>query len=430
MTNGEPIDRYIDCTKLNCTERIDQAFQAETKAEIDAFIGRFGLPLGFRLVYTPTRRAERIGMAGQNWLIYDQYLGQTMNLLNRIFIEATGPHAGLTYFHKYFAERSLDLGCPVLGVAFANIYHEGRDILKSRRIDEAWRGAMTVVNESFAIYHELGHEIFDLDHSYVRFLKGHVAELIRHRRESFTAETSESVLARYAVVDPATYHHIDFETFKANTILAYESEYGKKVRATYLAQIDNPDTAVELFCDAVAVDGALARAEGLLPLERAIRAIYIGSYHLKTMSYVDWHCLQILHHKTTWDVLERHDQSQLQSIQVRTHCLKSHLLFAYESRLHETDVHDVEARSKEMERMLMLDQKRYYETILDPVGSFMRFVGKDGQLDDFAEQILEDFPDRGDAEMTQLVATLAILQQTGWPATLVNAQFEAALQTT
>ena len=59
MTIREPIDRYISSTKLNCPERVDQAFAARTKANIDDFVGRLGIPLGFKLVYTPTRRADR-----------------------------------------------------------------------------------------------------------------------------------------------------------------------------------------------------------------------------------------------------------------------------------------------------------------------------------------------------------------------------------
>ena len=178
------------------------------------------------------------------------------------------------------------------------------------------------------------------------------------------------------------------------------------------------------------MDGSLARTEGFIPIERAIRAIYIGSYHLRTMALVDWHCLQLLHYGAKQHELEERDQRQLQRIQVRNHLLKAYLLLSYEEQLHRQGARDIEARTREMERTLLLDQNRYYEAILDPVGGFLSFIGKDGQLEDFAGRVLENFPDRDDADMTHLTATLAILQQTGWPASLVQGQIEAALLAT
>ena len=425
MTGADLLDRYIRQAKLNCEERVIEQFYAELKGSVfDTFVAHFQLKVGFRVVYSPSRRTERLTVADENWLVYDQYLGQTFSTLNRILLETDGERPAIVYFHKYVAERALEYGCPELGVHFANFFHSQREATRGSGKPNPSRLAYTITQERFAIFHELGHVLQMSGHDFVGVFSSIVAETIEEHRSQFTSATLETMIQKFREASPAAYHDQDLEEFLSDLTEYYTSDNGQEDRSSYLRALDDPETASELFCDFLAVEFALLSLAGSTEeIEEAIRALYVGSYHLKTLTYVDWHLEHVLLRKTPVEIIMAQDRRRIQAIQARNHCLKSHLLFIYGMRLQAAGTADVDGLVAVLQETLMMDQRRYYERIFDPVGKLLSFVTEAGRLDELAAEALKRLATISAPDEQNLIANLAILKNTGWPLSFAARHF-------
>lgn len=417
MIGTNLIDLYIRETKLNCEERISEPLYAALRGSVfDVFVDRFQLKAGFRVVYSPSRRAERLIFSDETWLIYDQYLGQTLNTLNRILIETTGDHPAIVYFNKYIAERCVEYGCPTLGIYLSNFFRQGREATRGSGKPDPLRLAYTIMQEQFAIFHELAHEAQGSNHNSVTTLASIVAENIEERRQWFTSTDQETLIKDFRECSSAAYHDQNLEDFLSEVLEFYSSESGEENRKGYLRALDDPETARELFCDFLATEFVLQSVgNSAQDIDSAIRALYVGSYHLKTLTYVDFHLEHLLLHKTPAPLKASYNYHRIQTIQVRNHCFKSHLLFIYGSRLRATGTADVDELVSDLNETLMMDQKLYYERIFDPMAKLLGFVSEAGRLEELALESLKPLEEVGDPGEVNLIANLVILQNTGWP---------------
>lgn len=421
MTGTDLIDRYIRQTKLNCEERIVETVYAALKGSVfDTFVDHFKLQVGFRVVYSPSRRAERIVVADKAWLIYDQYLGQTLSTLNRVLFETEGERPAIVYFHKYIAERTLEYGCPKLGIHFANFFQHQREATRGSGVPDPSRIAYTITQERFAIFHELGHELQNSGHDFVGMFASIVAENIEERRNWYTSTTLETMTQDFRKGNSAAYHDENLETFLAELAEFHSSKHGQEERSSYLRALDDPETASELFCDFLAAEFSLLSLGGSAKeIEQAIRALYVGSYHLKTLIYVDWYLEHILLRKTPVELKMAQDRSRIQAIQARNHCFRSHLLFIYGVRLRAAGTDDVDNLVSALSETLMVEQRRYYERIFDPVSKLLSFVSEAGRLDELAAEALGSLETVGSPDEMDLIVNLTILKNTGWPLSFI-----------
>ncbi|WP_373928743.1 hypothetical protein QTN93_01155 [Sphingomonas aerolata] len=221
---GSSIDRYISQAKLNHPEQVNEEMYELLVGDIFQMVVKHcGLSTNLKFVFTPSRRAERLRLCGESWLIYDQYLGQTFNLLNRLFFNAEGEKEAITYFHKYIAERALEHGRAEFGVSLANIYADNRDRVRETVNGDPLRPAFTIVSEQFAIFHELSHEILDSGHDFAEFFMSLVADSIDARREVRRTQTRESLIDGFRTSDPAAYHDAPLDQVIAETLADYDS---------------------------------------------------------------------------------------------------------------------------------------------------------------------------------------------------------------
>ncbi len=247
---------------------------------------------------------------------------------------------------------------------------------------------------------------------------GVVMDTLGGIRERRVSETLEELIERYRTGDPAAYHDAPLEEAIAEMRAEFTSEEGMQRREAYIAALDDPATAIELFCDFLAADISLMpRPEAPAEFAEALRAIYIGSYHLKTLAFVDWRLEAQFFHGG-----DPRDPARLQAMQVRNHCLRDHLVLMYRHALAQAEEADIDDRARNFAVELMRDQKRYYEVLFDPVSKLLGFLGEDGRLDAFASDALERMAPhevkanaRDIALYRDAIATLTILGQTGWP---------------
>ena len=424
-----PIDRYISQVRLNHPERVNgEMYDLLVGDVFRKFVEHFGMSTRLKLVFTPSRRAERLRLCGESWLIYDQYLGQTFNLLNRLFFNAEGEREAITYFHKYIAERTLEHGRAELGVSLANFYDDERDGVRRTVDGDPLRPAFTIVGEQFAIFHELSHDILESGHDFADFFMGLVADSLDARREFRRTETRESVIEGFRKSDPAAYHNAPLDQVIAETLADYDSPMGARGREAYGRALDASETAEELFCDFAACDFALmGGGEDLMGLRDTLRALYIASYHLKTLDYVDRAVEALLLRDLLGRDHEAHRLYRSQAMQIRNHCLRDHLLMMYEARLHDREEGDRAQLVSTFKIDLMKDQRRYYESILDPATKTVTFLSEPGRLQEMAsehEAALTKFaanvPEADKADARNALASIVILKQTGWPISAVS----------
>lgn len=433
MSVPSPIDRYIAQVRLDCPERIQQdSYNYLSGSIFKSFTAHFDLKTSLKVVYTPSRRAERVKINGQSWLIYDQYLGQTLNLLNRIFVEAQDGLPAIVYFHKFVAERALEHGMPLQGVCFSNFYAGKRDALQHKGVDDLRRGLLTVTGEKLAIFHELGHELLESGHDFVGFFKLIVCEAIASKRRFHEGQTAETLEALYRTGDPAAYHDAPLEEVIAGLQAEFDSEAGLRQRQAYSRALNDPDTARELFCDFVGCEFALMSADQQSPsLADTIRALYVSSYHLKALAFADWFLEQLLVRRTSHSEIDFREAHRMQAIQVRSHCLREHLLLIYRTRLRAEGMAeaDVERLSSDLSLAFMRDQKQHYDVIMDPMFRVLEYTSEPGRLDELAAETLEDMTRAEDIEemspedaalFRQGCAAIAVLKQTNWPMSLVT----------
>ncbi|MES3090606.1 hypothetical protein O6027_03285 [Sphingomonas aerolata] len=425
---GSSIDRYISQAKLNHPEQVNEEMYELLVGDIFQMVVKHcGLSTNLKFVFTPSRRAERLRLCGESWLIYDQYLGQTFNLLNRLFFNAEGEKEAITYFHKYIAERALEHGRAEFGVSLANIYADNRDRVRETVNGDPLRPAFTIVSEQFAIFHELSHEILDSGHDFAEFFMSLVADSIDARREVRRTQTRESLIDGFRTSDPAAYHDAPLDQVIAETLADYDSPMGVRGRQEYDRALDAPETAEELFCDFAACEFALiGGGENLMGLRDTLRALYVASYHLKTLDYVDRAVEAILLDQPGRDH-EAHRLYRSQVMQVRNHCLRDHLLMMYEARLHDREERERAELVSTFKIDLMKDQRRYYEFILDPATKTVSFLSEPGRLHEMASEheaalvkFAADVPQSDKADARNALASIVILKQTGWPITAVS----------
>lgn len=370
-----------------------------------------------------------------------------MNLMNRIFIEAEGNKPGIVYAHKILAEKFLDYGQPLVAGFMANFYDNQREMLKSRRVDEILRGVFTMSQEQFSIYHELAHQVWAHGTSSADFLREHTRELLEEKRSHFLAETAESVMAGFETGPPEARHHAAMEEVWKDVIKQFESPEGKLQRALYLEALESPDVEEELFCDLLAAEFTASWPEGeeadAGPDIAVLRAIYVGSYHLKALALLEWQTQRkLLGHVAIGDVTAG-TSGVFEKIQVRNHLLKDHLAFMFRTRL-DPDLRGGRGIDEQVDAFkiqLMADQARYYEAILDPFTQALGFVLGDGRIQDMDREMLERLRtgtlETGGAALDENVlrqraaaaARILAYAATGWPIDMIERSGAAAAAT-
>lgn len=421
MENPKAIDRYINQTLMNDAGSVDERhYELLIGDLLERCRVEFSLNTNIKIVYSPSRRVERIKIDSQNWLVYDQYFGQSMNLLNAIFLESDSEEDAIIYFHKYIAEKAMEYGVPYLGVFLANFYSDEKHKVNRNLKTNVNRLLLTINCERFAILHEIGHELLDSSHEkkdgYMRIVHN-VMETAYDFHNNFS---TDDISRRFCEADPAAYHHADLEKVISDTEEHFQSESGKKIRESYLVALKSKDTENELFCDIFACNLVImASLENKSDLRAALISAYIASYHLKLFDHVDHLMNQILVDKHFGIEYENIDRRQ--SIEARNHCIRDYLIEAYREISSEIDRKASDADIKEFAIELMNVQKRYYEMLLDPVWKLMCFISQPGKLEELASDALACLDERAwDVKIEQkdaysrIICSIAILMQTGW----------------
>jgi hypothetical protein len=113
------------------------------------------------IVYSLQRAHEIARIGGELYLIYDQYVGQTFNMLNRIWLNSDDRRDGEMFAFKllaeYYATRGEGALAGLCAGAYATLHVECSSYKRERDIRR--RNTITIVQEVFVMAHELAHLI-------------------------------------------------------------------------------------------------------------------------------------------------------------------------------------------------------------------------------------------------------------------------------
>lgn len=145
------------------------------------------------ITYSGDRKCELITIGEANYLVYDQYLGQSFSRLNRIQYALHGaPLLSQAFASKYVAERLLSLGLTGPAAFFAlgaqqfqqNAKADG-DPFELPETVELIRHGLTASQELFVMAHELAHYRWRLDRDNLsKEITRHINEFLNYNGKS------------------------------------------------------------------------------------------------------------------------------------------------------------------------------------------------------------------------------------------------------
>lgn len=403
METLSPIDRLIAATRRNVEHKVQIPLYTSVINRLRSVAEQFQLPIDVKVVYSTSRKVENVKVAGAYWLIYDQYMGQSINLLNRVFLEAFDANPALIYFHKVLAERLVEVGRLSEALHCGIKYQQGRSALAPKRTDEPWRALLTSVHERFLLYHEFGHRVYQHPDK-LHAVREHVQSLIEDRARE-NSKSLDGLIEAMRNAPAAAYHHQDLEDAIRDVQLNHASEAGRAFERARAAAFCDVQWQEEVFCDIFAAD--MISNEAILDHldhTRVLRAVYIGFYHLQALEYLRrFPSLSADDREVNWLI------DNTPRVQARAHCLRAHLIFLRELQLRHGASFEVDGPRKksrppddkvvneEVQRFtvqLMEDQKRHYDVIFDSAMGVCDNLRRNNWIEELGNEALASLHER------------------------------------
>jgi hypothetical protein len=220
-----------------------------------------------KITYSTNRTTEIIILENKTYLIYDQYLGVILDMLNILFINSRNPDGAVMYAFKLLAERFQILGYPDLSLALAIAY---RDRLSDfpyfkSKADALKRVNSTMTQECFVIIHELMHAIIRDSNKFSQVIKSARSALLSVIEE----ERSNSLTL---LNDEIT--KTDYDKFNEKVMTIIE---------------DRDDFIEEFVCDELATFHTVRVMKELLDVKMVdcLISIHRAIHHLRLLSLLD-----------------------------------------------------------------------------------------------------------------------------------------------
>jgi len=194
-----------------------------TKAPIDQFRKQYeeyfsglcsNLLLGsdipkLKITYSTERRCELVKIKDSSFIVYDQYMGQSFNRLNRVHMANHGvAELSKAYGCKYIAEKLVvesELNAAaffgLLNHQFIKVANKNERTFEFDPEKEVRRNQLTIVQEIFIMSHELAHFIFEkniqMGRDPSKTTENALLEFIKDKEEVVDSNHYQEIVKRY-----------------------------------------------------------------------------------------------------------------------------------------------------------------------------------------------------------------------------------------
>lgn len=265
-------------------------------AHLSSQFGASGLVLPeLEVISSWQRSCEIVELGGRSYLVYDQYMGQTLNTLNRIYHNSTDRQDAEVYGLKVVGEYLFLKGRPDLSAMLLAAHGELRKEHQSYRhdVDRVARLGFTTVQECFVMVHELLH-LFMAQRPNPRFLRTareffvEAVERLNdpdpHAGAAAHLQDSYTILAPRGAPPPPAIGTVEFEKF-LDTSQRYHQEFSRQ----WIDLLESRDDIVEeCICDTQAAEITFAAMrEWGFPRQVIADALFAGLLHLRITAVLE-----------------------------------------------------------------------------------------------------------------------------------------------
>jgi hypothetical protein len=255
--------------------------------------------INLEIVYSNNKTAELLrDFQDKTYLVYDQYLGQCFNMLNRIYFNGKEKEIAHFYSFKILAEEFQIFGFPDLAQIFGLSYIKEMENYSSYKNDQdpTLRNIYTLIQEAYVIVHELAHYIITVTD----------AQKLRARAREMTIEIFEHQKTVKSSNDDTIFDQ--YMTDFHNTITEGKDTYKDRLtneqisnlKEDFLSNSDNyEDEAInyvkqndniieELVCDELAffilID--FFKDQYNIQYDTVIHAMFVGMMNLRVLGII------------------------------------------------------------------------------------------------------------------------------------------------
>ncbi len=243
----------------------------------------YDISLQFGVVYSDTLKSETIIVNKQKYIIHDQYLGQVLNMLNRLFLYECSIQSKEIYSHKLLSQIFSRYGFYEESVFSANIYNNFKNEIDSNgklgNKKSNLHSLFTVIQELFIILHELSHIIFSERNDMLDTIRNEVKEwVIKYQYDALKKPTN------YDQYIPDELTHIE----KVEYLTALKKDRGISIQN--IDEVYNNNNLLEEFCcDRLAMLNLLPYLEQI-DMELNFYPIVLCLLHMRSLQSIETIC--------------------------------------------------------------------------------------------------------------------------------------------
>lgn len=339
------IAAYLEATRLlyrDIDPRLEAAYRSLYERTLKASDLRFkDHAPEFHLVHSLNKRAEVARVGSEVYIVYDQYLGQTISELSRIFYSAEDPYDARAFAFRIYAEAYLTAGMTDMAVFAAYLYsvkYNQSHKYKSLETDDtkARRAQSVIIQEAFVIAHEFAHYLWSMHQ---------VDALDLRRLVSRISEDAKPVSDRETIIESHLndlsfqYHGKDIP-HSANILTDEDRERDRALRAKLHADFDKMDAErtriasefaqqdaflEELWSDWSASQVCLGLFFDEVDPELLFEAVHLALENLTTVAMATNYALSLSHNGEVSVADEIETSGQVHAVAIRKRILRKEL---------------------------------------------------------------------------------------------------------
>jgi len=299
-TNALPshIARYLASTRLDLPDitSTDSKTRSSDNTMYEPMIGYIntlseglGIQVDIEIVYTDSFKSEAVTLNNRMHIIHDRYLGQVINMLNRLFLYGASHETRLTYSHKLASQIFSRYGFYEESIFAAQIYQDEKESMDHKK-KQAENGSLihglyTHIQELYILLHEHAHLVFKDNKELLSQISEDVREWIIDygQKESSQKLMMEALSQKDIPSDELKFYMENMDKLTEHAQLAND----------FCIEISNRTDLVEEFCcDRLAILHMVPYLKALSQLKSSdyIKAIVLCFLHLRTIQLLEARC--------------------------------------------------------------------------------------------------------------------------------------------